>query len=99
MQSWCVEENGYSWLIEAGTQGETSNVSKRSKSLYLRPNRINLSATNLVKDGYRWTSAHYLEPIAIQHFIITAENPSDLQTSVIYQNPGWPLEANSGPVQ
>src|SRR3546814_14668924 len=74
MQNWYVDENGDSRLIEAGTPGETANVSKRSESLYLRPYRINLSGTNLVKDGYRWTAAHYLEPIAIQHFIITARS-------------------------
>lgn len=83
-------------LVEAGTPGKTANVSSSSESLYLRPYRINLTANNLVKDGYKWTAAHYLEPIAIQHFLITATNPSDLTTSIIYQNPGWPLEANSG---
>ena len=83
-------------LIEAGTAGKTANVSKKSESLYLRPYRINLNAGNLVQDGYHWNTAHYLEPIAIQHFIITSENSSDLTSSVIYQNPGWPLVANQG---
>ncbi len=85
-------------LVEAGTPGKTANVSSSSESMYLRPYRINLSASNLVKDGYKWTAAHYLEPIAIQHFLITATDPSDLTTSVIYQNPGWPLVANSGAI-
>ncbi|WP_299576751.1 RagB/SusD family nutrient uptake outer membrane protein [uncultured Sunxiuqinia sp.] len=98
MQNWFVDEDGESRLIEAGTPDQTPNVSSSSESEYLRPYRINLSNTNLVRDGYRWTSAHYLDPIAIQHFIITAENTSDLTTSVIYQNPGWPLEANSGAI-
>ena len=49
-----------------------------------------------MQDGYHWNTAHYLEPIAIQHFIITSENSSDLTSSVIYQNPGWPLVANQG---
>lgn len=98
IQNWYKNVNGSSLLVEAETSGKTANVSKRSESLYLRPYRINLTASNLVKDGYKWTSAHYLEPIAIQHFLITATNPSDLSTSVIYQNPGWPLEANSGAI-
>lgn len=98
MQNWYLNEDGNSRLIEAGTPNQTSNVSKSSESEYLRPYRVNLASSNLVLDGYRWTPAHYLEPIAIQHFIITAENTSDLSSSVIYQNPGWPLEANSGAI-
>lgn len=96
MQDWYKNTDGSSKLIEAGTVGKTANVSKKSESVYLRPYRVNLATTNLVRDGYRWATAHYLEPIAIQHFIITATNTSDLTTSVIYQNPGWPLTANSG---
>jgi len=91
MQEWYKGD-----LIEAGTAGKTPNVSKKSESAYLRPYRINLNSSNFVQDGYRWTAAHYLEPIAIQHFIITSENSADLSTSVIYQNPGWPLVANQG---
>lgn len=96
MQNWYKNTDGTSKLIEAGTAGKTANVSKISESLYMRPYRINLASTNLVLEGYRWTPAHYLEPIAIQHFLITATNTSDLNSSVIYQNLGWPLTANSG---
>ena len=96
MQEWYKNTNGTSLLIEAGTPGKTANVSQSSESPYLRPYRVNLTASNLVKDGYRWTPAHYLEPIAIQHFIITSGGSGDPQASVIYQNPGWPLEANVG---
>ena len=98
MQDWYKNTDGTSKLIEAETAGKTANVSKKSESLYLRPYRINLAAGNFVKDGYKYTPAHYLEPIAIQHLIITAGNTSDLGTSVIYQNPGWPLEANKGAI-
>lgn len=95
MQEWYVDEKtGESKLIEAETAGKTANVSKKSESEYLRPYRVNLSGSNLVKDGYRWANAHYLEPIAIQHFLITSQGAAD--GSVIYQNPGWPLQANAG---
>jgi hypothetical protein len=50
----------------------------------------------LVYEGYRWTMAHYLSPIATQHFLITSEN-DDTSTSPIYQNPGWSIEANTSP--
>ncbi|MFB9864417.1 RagB/SusD family nutrient uptake outer membrane protein [Rufibacter immobilis] len=95
MQEWYKATNGTSLLIEAGTPGKTANVSKQSSSLYLRPYQVNLAATNLVRDGYRWAFAHYLDPIAVQHFLITSGD-GDLKTSVIYQNPGWPLMANTG---
>ncbi len=98
MEEWYKNADGSSKLIEAETAGKTANVSKKSESLYLRPYRVNLSAGNFVKDGYKFTPAHYLEPIAIQHFIITSSNSSDPGTSVIYQNPGWPLEANKGAI-
>lgn len=99
MQDWYKNPDGSSKLIEAETPGRTANVSKRSESLYLRPYRVNLSASNLVRDGYKWAYAHYLEPIAVQHLIITATNTGDLNTSSIYQNPFWPTEANLGATQ
>src|SRR5690606_35749951 len=49
-----------------------------------------------VLNGYKWISAHYLSPIAANHFSITAENGNP-QNSVIYQNPGWGRIANEGP--
>ena len=98
MQNWYVDEDGKSLLIQAETAGKTANVSKKTESPYLRPYRINLSASNLVKDGYKWAYAHYLDPIAIQHFLITSPN-GDVSSSVIYQNPGWPMEANVGALE
>ncbi|ULB35027.1 MULTISPECIES: RagB/SusD family nutrient uptake outer membrane protein [Proteiniphilum] len=75
-----------------------ANVSSPDESEYIRPYRINLTASNYVKDGYKWCEAHYLSPINIEHFRITATNPDDPSTSVIYQNPGWPLTSNSGAI-
>ena len=68
----------------------TANVSAPSVSDYLRP--YEKTGKELVYDGYRWTMAHYLSPIAAQHFLITSEN-NDASTSPIYQNPGWSTEA------
>ncbi len=75
--------------------GDKSTVSAPEKSAYLRI--YQKTPTVLAYNGYRWTMAHYLYPIAIQHFLITAEN-NDVATSPIYQNPGWPTDANSGPI-
>lgn len=100
MQSWYVdEETSETLLIPAGSEGSaTPNVSNPDESDYLLPYRIMLGGTNLVKDGYEWASAHYLEPIAIQHFIITSPS-GDPSNSVIYQNPGWSLQANEGALE
>lgn len=98
MQNWYLNPNGSSQLIEPGTSGKTANVSSKSESQYLRPYRINTSNNNLVKDGYKWAMAHYLDPIAIQHFLITTPDATDLSKSVMYQNPGWPMTANDGAV-
>lgn len=45
-------------------------------------------------DGYKWCEAHYLDPIALHHFKYTSSDPNDLGSSVIYQNPGWPLTSS-----
>ena len=99
MQDWYKNTAGVSILIEPGTAGKTANISSRTESQYLRPYRINVSSNNLVRDGYSWAMAHYLDPIAVNHFIITASSPSDLSTSTIYQNPYWPTTANNGAIQ
>lgn len=71
---------------------ENENVSPRSFSTYFAPYHI--LANNRVYDGYRWNMAHYLDPIAVQHFLITGGGKVD--NSVLYQNPGWPTQAGQG---
>jgi hypothetical protein len=79
-----------------GANNATSNVSDPSLSPYLRPYEI--SSQSLVYNGYRWAMAHYLSPIAMHHFLITASDGQDVTTSPIYQNPGWPIAANEGAI-
>ena len=92
MQEWYKDATG-KWIISWGTA--TSTVSPPTVSDYLRPYQI--TGNEVVYNGYKWTMAHYLEPIAIQQFLITSEG-NDVTTSPIYQNPGWPTEANLGPI-
>lgn len=40
------------------------------------------------ESGYSWRMAHYLDPIAEDHFLETSDNP-DFSDSPIYQNPYW----------
>lgn len=91
MQNWYKNSDGTSQL-KYGTQ--TANVSSPDRSLYLRP--YEKVSNSLVYDGYKWAMAHYLSPIAVQHFLITSSDGSSVETSPIYQNPGWPTIAGQG---
>lgn len=71
---------------------ESENISSREFSKYCAPYHI--LTNNRVYDGYRWKMAHYLDPIAVQHFLITGGG--DVEASTLYQNPGWPMQAGQG---
>lgn len=87
IQTWYTGE-----LIH-GLNNPNANVSGPGLSDYLRPYEI--SGSSQVINGYKWTMAHYLSPIAIQNFLITSSG-GGVTNSTIYQNPGWPLTANQG---
>lgn len=92
---WGEMKNWYTGLHYAGDGSGSANVSSPSLSSYLRPYQI-VAENNNLYNGYSWTPANYLDPIAISQFLITAESGSDLSTSPLYQNPGWPTEAGAG---
>lgn len=77
-----------------GATNNSAVVSDPALSNYLRPHEIRSNADSY--KGTRWAMAHYLSPIAAQHFIVTG-TAADATTSPIYQNPGWPLSAGSPP--
>jgi len=86
-------------LIPYGTAGKVPNVSSKEVSgNYLRIYQVQDKSKNLLFDGYTWSSVNYLEPIAAIHFTLTASNVEDPETSVIYQNPGWPKIANESAI-
>lgn len=81
---------GYTLIYD---QDPESNVSAPELSDYLRPYEI--LKNNRAYEGYGWHMAHYLSPIAMQHFMITStEDPENYSDSPIYQNPYWPVKAN-----
>ncbi|MDR1102211.1 MAG: RagB/SusD family nutrient uptake outer membrane protein [Tannerella sp.] len=94
MKDWYNTGADGSSILIYGLDNDRSNVSSPERSLYLRPYEI--LSKSLALDGYRWTMAHYLSPIAIQNFLNTTED-NETANSPIYQNPGWPLTANQGP--
>ena len=79
-------------------EGGKGNISSKEISGdYIRPYQIS-KINNEVFDGYKFTPAHYLSPIAQSVFRQTAAgDQTDLNTSVVYQNPGWPKIAGQGP--
>ncbi|MFD1615685.1 RagB/SusD family nutrient uptake outer membrane protein [Gelatiniphilus marinus] len=91
MQTWYENPDGSSQL-RAEPDG-SPNVSPESNSMYIRPYQI-VQANNNFYNGYNWNPAHYLSPIAYNHFLITSEG-GDANNSVIYQNPGWLIEAGT----
>lgn len=100
MKDWYSSE----MLIRPEDSG-TATVSSPSDGDYYQVYRINLSGSNPYREGYRWAKAHYLEPIAIEHFSITSgadegsDNGDQLSQSPIYQNPYWPLQASGSAIE
>lgn len=86
MQDWYKKTDGTSALVVSDT--DTGNVNAQSSSVYLRPYQRN-KVNNLYYEGYKWNDAHYLSPIPMDAFRLTAQTEGDLESSVIYQNPGW----------
>lgn len=72
----------------------SAKVSNPALGDYLRPYEKNMTSTNLYKDGYTWHMAHYLEPLPIDEFMLTAPDHVSIDQSPLYQNPYWPLKAN-----
>lgn len=62
---------------------KNNNVSSPSLSDYLRPNQV--TSTNQYYNGLYFYEAHYLDPIAVQHFMITSPDGSTVsQLSLIH---------------
>jgi len=47
------------------------------------------SLSDWYAEGMTWHMAHYLSPIAVNHFLESSVDGSDIQSSPIYQNPYW----------
>lgn len=68
-------------------------VSLKEDGMRICPHRR--YTTDNAYEGYNFPKPHYLEPIPVSEIILTSQN-SDVTTSTIYQNPGWPAKS-SGP--
>ncbi len=90
--------DGTTDLVKVSVADGNGNMSDPTISGdYIRPYQIS-KVNNSVFDGYNFTPAHYLYPIPQSIFRQTAEgDQTDLNTSNVYQNPGWPKVAGQGP--
>lgn len=84
-------------LVVVDVDGGTGNISSEAISgVYIRPYQIS-RINNSVFNGYKFTPAHYLTPLPQSTFRQTASGEqTDLNSSVVYQNPGWPIVAGEG---
>ncbi|MDE5678697.1 RagB/SusD family nutrient uptake outer membrane protein [Phocaeicola sp.] len=84
-----MENKDYQLVYE----GSDANVSSPALSPYLRVYQYNKEG--LGYNGYTWHMGHYLDPIAIQHFKITATDQEGYSDSPLYQNPYWGLRPDT----
>lgn len=80
-------EKWYNNLVANGSN--SSNVSSPELSAYLRPHE-KIKANNSFFNGLTWHMAHYLEPLPIRQFLLTASDHATVSESPLYQNPYWP---------
>lgn len=91
------DDEGNDLAIVSVEDGKGNISDSRISGVYLRPYQIS-SVNNSVFDGYNFTEAHYLSPLPQSAFRQTAGgDKTDLNSSVVYQNPGWPKVAGQGP--
>lgn len=82
--------------VDGGTGNISAGVKDGGIDDYIRPYQLT-RINNSVFDGYRFTPAHYLDPIGQATFRKTSVNKEDLESSVVYQNPGWSKVAGTAP--
>lgn len=68
-----------------------SNVSAKELSKYFRPYQV-IKDNNQLYEGYTFYQAHYLSPFSFEERKLTSPDKT-VENSYLYQNPGWPVEA------
>jgi hypothetical protein len=87
MESWYSAAD----LVADGTND--AKVSSKDRSEYLRPYERYIGQSGY--DGMTWKQAHYLRPIMVKQFQVSATSGADVSTSPLYQNPYWPTTADT----
>ncbi len=81
MQKW------YKNIVADGSGN--ANLSSSALSEYYRPHEV-IMVNNNYKDGLTWHMAHYLQPLPLRQFLLTASDHATIEKSPLYQNPYWP---------
>lgn len=88
-----LKNNDGADMVIVSVEDGRGNMSAPTSSPYIRPYQIS-RLNNSVFDGYKFQKAYYLSPLGQATFRQTASgDQTDLKTSVVYQNPGWPMIA------
>ena len=93
-----LDKDNQNLVIVNVEQGKGNMSDKNISGVYVRPYQLS-KVNNSVFNGYHFTEAHYLTPLAQSVFrkSSTSDN-NDIEKSVVYQNPGWPKVAGQGPI-
>ena len=83
------------WREKDFDGGTNAVVSSPSLSDYLRPYERNMTSGNLLRDGYTWHMAHYLQPLPIKEMQLAAPDHATVTESPLYQNPYWSYETDT----
>jgi hypothetical protein len=84
-------EGGYDLTCDGSGN---ATVSAPSLSEYYRPLEVNMS-NNSYKNGWVWHMAHYLQPLPLRQFLLSATDHASVDQSPLYQNPYWPTTTDS----
>lgn len=92
---WDVMQNEYDLEPADYDGGNDAFVTPPSRGQYIIAYENIQEKSNLYRDGLHWMMAHYLEPLPIKQFLLTSSDHADVEQSPLYQNPYWPLVADS----
>lgn len=92
---WDVMQNEYDLEPADYDGGNDAFVTPPSRGQYIIAYENIQEKSNLYRDGLHWMMAHYLEPLPIKQFLLTSSDHADVELSPLYQNPYWPLVADS----
>lgn len=74
---------------ETSSAADVLGLSPAEDGKYLRMFHNN----NLAQNGYTFDPANYLSPLSYDVFRLACETEGDVSTTVVYQNPDWPVTA------
>ena len=96
MENYYIDaQTGKSELV--ADRSDKANVSPQSISEYLCP--FEISNEQKGAGGLVWHKAHYLYPLPIDQFQLTAPDNQTISDSPLYQNPYWPAVPDEGAEQ